>query len=233
MDPNTHSVEWPANLAALAAVVDQLATDDLDALPDSQAAQRVLVLRGLLERLEGHWLRELACVDGRGAAGAEVGVPAESTAGWLRNRTRMGHPDAHHRVRVARALHRGPLPRTARALAAGELSYPHAAALTRATQHLPSQTVAAAEPVLLEAARRLDPPELRKVVGHLCEVVDPDAADTRAQRRHDRRGLWIAPTFAGMVAIDGLLDAEAGETLLTALEPLARPTTADDDRSGA
>jgi hypothetical protein len=38
MDPNTHSVEWPANLAALAAVVDQLATDDLDALPDSQAA---------------------------------------------------------------------------------------------------------------------------------------------------------------------------------------------------
>jgi Domain of unknown function (DUF222) len=36
-----------------------------------------------------------------------------------------------------------------------------------------------------------------------------------------------------MVAIDGLLDAEAGETLLTALEPLARPTVADDDRSGA
>jgi hypothetical protein len=36
-----------------------------------------------------------------------------------------------------------------------------------------------------------------------------------------------------MVAIDGLLDPGAGETLLTALEPLARPTTADDDRSGA
>ena len=36
-----------------------------------------------------------------------------------------------------------------------------------------------------------------------------------------------------MVAIDGLLDPEAGETLLTALEPLARPTTADDERSAA
>jgi hypothetical protein len=36
-----------------------------------------------------------------------------------------------------------------------------------------------------------------------------------------------------MVAIDGLLDPEAGETLLTALDPLARPTTAEDDRSGA
>jgi hypothetical protein len=31
-----------------------------------------------------------------------------------------------------------------------------------------------------------------------------------------------------MVAVDGLLDPEAGETLLTALEPLARPSTADE-----
>jgi hypothetical protein len=93
--------------------------------------------------------------------------------------------------------------------------------------------VAAAEPVLLEAARRLDPPGLRKVVGHLGDVADPDTADQQTQRRHERRGLWVAPTFAGMVAIDGLLDAEAGETLLTALEPLARPTTAEDERSAA
>jgi hypothetical protein len=87
--------------------------------------------------------------------------------------------------------------------------------------------------VLLDAARRLDPPALRKVVGHLCEVADPDAADQQTQRQHDRRWLWLSPTFEGMVAIDGLLDPEAGETLLTALEPLARPTTADDERSAA
>jgi hypothetical protein len=36
-----------------------------------------------------------------------------------------------------------------------------------------------------------------------------------------------------MVAIDGLLEPEAGETLLTALDPLARPTHAEDDRSGS
>jgi hypothetical protein len=203
--------------------VDQLAAEDLDALPDAQAARRVLVLRGLLERLEGQWLRELAGVDGRGAAGADQDMPAESTAAWLRNRTRMGHTDAHRRVRVARALHRGPLAGTAQALADGEVGYLHAAALTRSTQDLPVGTVAAAEPVLLEAARRLDPSRLRKVVGHLVEVADPQAADARAQRRHDRRWLFVSPTFEGMVAVDGLLDAEAGETLLTALEPLARP----------
>ena len=36
-----------------------------------------------------------------------------------------------------------------------------------------------------------------------------------------------------MVAVEGLLEAEAGETLLAALEPLARPASAEDDRSGA
>jgi hypothetical protein len=233
MDPNAYSMQQPGGLGLLAAAVDELAAEDLDGLPDSEAARRVLVLRGLIERLEGHWLRELAGVDGRGAAGTDQGIPAESTAGWLRNRNRMGYTDAHRRVRVARALHRGPLAGTAQALAAGEISYAHAVALTRATQELPSQTVAAAEPVLLEAARRLDPPGLRKVVGHLCEVADPDTAEQQTQRRHERRGLWVTPTFEGMVAIDGLLDPEAGETLVTALEPLARPTVADDERSAA
>ena len=115
----------------------------------------------------------------------------------------MGHPDAHRRVRVARALHRGPLAGTAQALAEGEISYAHAAALARSTQALPPATTAAAEPVLLEAARRLDPPGLRKVVGHLCEVADPDTAEQQTQRRHDRRGLFVSPTFAGMVAMTG------------------------------
>jgi hypothetical protein len=45
--------------------------------------------------------------------------------------------------------------------------------------------------------------------------------------------LWLASTLDGMVALDGLLEAEAGQTLLAALEPLARPTTGDDTRSGS
>jgi Domain of unknown function (DUF222) len=36
-----------------------------------------------------------------------------------------------------------------------------------------------------------------------------------------------------MVAVDGLLEAEAGQTLLAALEPLARPADANDTRSGS
>jgi hypothetical protein len=233
MESNTSSPAGRGGLGRLAAVVEELATEDLTRLPDNEAAQRVLVLRRLVDRLEGQWLRELAAVDGRGAAGAEAGVAAPSTAGWLRGRLRAGGGTCRGWVRTARALFRGPLVGTGRALAAGELSVAHAAALAHATHHLPPTTAAAAEPVLLEAAAQLDPPTLRKVVAHLSEVADPEGAQEQAQRRHERRGLWVIPSFEGMVAIDGLLDPEAGETLLTALEPLARPTTAEDDRNGA
>ncbi len=146
---------------------------------------------------------------------------------------RAGHPQATRWVRTALALYRGPLSGTAEALAAGDISPSHAAVLAYGTHDLPPEAAAEAEPVLLAAAGRLDPPRLRQVVAHLHDVADPDSADERVQRQHQRRGLWVSPTLAGMVAIDGLLEPEAGETLLTALEPLARPASAEDDRSGS
>jgi Domain of unknown function (DUF222) len=89
-----------------------------------------------------------------------------------------------------------------------------------------------AEPTLVAAARRLDPPRLRRVLTHRQETIDPDGADGHAERLYTQRWLRVEPTFDGMVAIDGLLDAEAGQTVMTALEPLARPASADDTRTG-
>ena len=239
MDSNIYSANEaavavePVGLEKLEAAIQDLASHEVDALPDGVAAARVLALRRLLDRLEGHWLGELAAVDGRGAAGAEDDTqPAPSTASWLRNRLRLGKGAARQAVQTARAVFRGPLAGTATALAAGELSAAHAAVLAAGTSDLPPHTAMEAEPVLLEAARRLDPPRLRRLVAHLQYVADPDAADTEAQRRYERRGLWLAPTWEGMLAIEGLLDPEAGQTLLAALEPLARPAGAEDERNG-
>jgi hypothetical protein len=113
MDSNTHSTlpprppelaGLPDDLAGLAAVVDQLAAEDLDRLPDTRRAERVQGLRWLADRLEGQWLKELAGVDARGAAGADQDQPAPSTASWLRRRLRMGTGAAREAVRTARAL---------------------------------------------------------------------------------------------------------------------------------
>src|SRR6266540_7331106 len=95
MQSNMYSAEETLPAVApvgLEAAIQDLAGHDLDSLPDGVAAARVLALRRLLDRLEGHWLRELAGVDGRGAAGTDHddGQPAASTASWLRNRLHLG-----------------------------------------------------------------------------------------------------------------------------------------------
>jgi hypothetical protein len=120
--PTSRSTGRPDPLAALASAVDQLAAQNLDGLPDAVAAEQVLALRRLLDRLEGHWLKELATVEARGAAGAEDGIQAPSTAGWLRNRLRMGATAATSQVRTARALFRGPLTQTGQAVIDGAIA---------------------------------------------------------------------------------------------------------------
>src|SRR5918995_3823446 len=239
MDSNTHSPQPPNQkpepdwLAALAMVADQLAAQDLNRLPDAVVAERVLGLRQLVDRLEGQWLKELAGVDGRGAAGAEADQQVGSTAAWLRNRLRLGAGTAASAVRTALALFRGPLTATAAALTSGELSPAHAQVVAAGTHELPEHVTVEAEPVLVEAARRLDPTRLRRLLGHLLQLADPNSADRDRERRHARRGVWLAPTFEGMVAVDGLLEPEAGQLLISALEPLARPDSAEDARSGS
>jgi hypothetical protein len=238
MDSNAHSMESPElpeppeGLGLLPAAVGELAAEDLDRLSDSALAEEVLALQRWMGRLEGQRLRRLAAIDARGAAGADRGEQAPSTAGWLRNRLRLGAGTARSAVQTARALFRGPLTRTAAALTEGEISPTHARVLADGSHDLPDQVAAEAEPVLLEVASKLDPPRLRQAVGYLLAVADPDGADAARRRRHERRGLWLSPTLDNMVAVDGLLEPEAGQTVLAALEPLARPADADDSRRG-
>jgi Domain of unknown function (DUF222)/HNH endonuclease len=239
MDSNTHSTQSPAppeppddELAVLAADVDALAAQDVARLSTTARTQRLLAWRRLLDRQEGLWLRELAAVDARGAAGADQGEQALSTAAWLCDRLRMSVSAARGSVRTARALFRGAFTETAAALVAGDISAAHAQVVADGTQQLPEHVQLAADPVLVEAARRLDPSQLRRAVRQLCQVADPDGADRQAERHLERRGLWLSPTWEGMVAVGGLLEREAGATVLAALEPLARPADAEDVRSG-
>jgi hypothetical protein len=239
MDSNIHSAqppdlpELPEDLAELATVVNKLAARDLRGLPDSVRTQRLVAWQRLLDRQAGLWLKELATLDACGAAGADPDRPAPSTASWLRGRLHLGVGTARSAVRTARALFRGPLKETAAALTAGAISPAHAKVIADGTRDLAEHVKLDADPVLAELASRLDPPQLRRAVEQLCQVADPAAADRQADHRHERRGLWLSPTWDGMVAVDGLLEPEAGHLVQTALEPLARPGEAGDDRKGS
>jgi len=76
----------------------------------------------------------------------------------------------------------------AQALVGGVTSAAHARVLADGTRDLPDHVAAEADPLLVEAARRLDPPRLRQVSDHLLLVADPDRAEALAERRHQRRG---------------------------------------------
>ena len=111
MDPNTHSINSsgsPDRLGPLEVAKQTLAAEDLDQLSEAALATDMVRLRRHLDGLEGEWLRRLAAVHARGAAGADQDQPALSTASWLRNRLRMSPGAARSAVRTARALFGGP-----------------------------------------------------------------------------------------------------------------------------
>jgi hypothetical protein len=217
----------PDRVAALAADLDGLATQDVDGLSDAALAEQALQLRRLLDRLEGPWLQ-------RSPPSTPAGPPGPTTAPKPLHRqlaARSAPPGRQHRGqrRADRPSPvRRPLTETAQALCAGELSAAHTSALAHGTSDLPDHTTVKAEPVLAAAAHRLDPPRLRRAIGHLHQVADPDGADCDSERRHGRHGLWLAPTFEGMVALHGLLDPKPARPCWPP-GALARP--ANDPRS--
>ncbi len=125
---------------------------------------------------------------------------------------------ASERVEVARNLHH--LPRAAEAFAAGEIGYQHAAAIAWAIHEVGPEAAARSESVLVESARVLDPARLRLVTRHVRHCVDPDGALRDANKAYDRRAFYLSESLDGVFHVDGILDAEGGAVLRTALNAL-------------
>jgi hypothetical protein len=216
-------------LAAVEAAVARLAAEDLAALGGGVDPAGLLRLHRLVNRLSAEWLRRLAVFD---AAGGWQAAGALSGAGWLRGRARLHPREAAGQLALARRL--PALPATAAALATGEISVRHAQLIAAAVDEVAGPAmVAAGDAALAQAARGVDPAALRALGTHWREAVAPDRALADANRAHARRRLHVSATFDGMVAVDGLLDAEGGATLLTALHALAGPPAGGDPRTPA
>src|SRR5947208_2865574 len=130
-----------------------------------------------------------------------------SCAEWLTWRVGLDRGAARERVRVARAL--GTLPRLARALARGELSYSKVRALTRvATPDTEERLLAVGRAGTAEHVERI-------VRG--WRRVDRLAEAKETARRHTSRALHVYQDEDGMVVIRGRLAPEVGAALIQAL----------------
>jgi hypothetical protein len=130
-----------------------------------------------------------------------------SCAVWLSWRVGLDLGAARERVRVARAL--GFLPRLARALATGELSYTKVRALTRVA------TPETEEQLLAFGRAGTAAPVERLVRG--WRRVDQLAEARETTRRHARRALHVYQDEDGMVIVRGRLAPEVGAALMQAL----------------
>src|SRR2546425_1835289 len=130
-----------------------------------------------------------------------------SCAAWLSWRVGLDPGAARERVRVARALET--LPRLARALARGELSYAKVRALTRvATPETEERLVAVGRAGTADHVERI-------VRG--WRRVDRIAEARAEARRHQSRALHVYHDEDGMVTIRGRLAPEVGAVLVQAL----------------
>jgi len=131
-----------------------------------------------------------------------------SCAAWLSWRVGLDLGAARERVRVARAL--GTLPRLARALASGELSYAKVRALTRvATPETEERLLAVGRVGTAEQVERI-------VRG--WRRVDRQAEAREAARQHASRALHLHQDDDGTVVLRGRLAPEVGALLLRALD---------------
>jgi len=153
---------------------------------------------------------------------------AVSLIAWLKWKCKLSGGAAAERVEIARQLEK--LPKTEAAFANGDLGYQHVALIARTAEHVGAAAVQKEEGRLLKAAQTHDPGQFLGVTKNFEHQVDAEGALTEANQAHARRYLHLGEPQDGMVRIDGLLDAEGGATLRSALESFMKPMK-DDDRT--
>src|SRR3990172_83969 len=126
------------------------------------------------------------------------------------------------------------MPLAREALAEGDLSRSAVDVLVAAREGDPD-AFARDEGSLVEAARTMPYAELRRVAAYWREAVEPARFEREHEHRNAMRRLYVSPMLDGMVRVDGDLDPETGQTLITALRSVqdAETRRGPDVRSAA
>lgn len=210
-------------------LLDSLANGGVRDLTHEQMTGLVATARRAQARLESTVLTVVAEVDARGS---HTHDGALTTGAWLRMATRSTPEESTATVRTGRVLRSGVLSGTATALADGDISGRHAQAIAKAAMDAPAGAIELIEPEALRAARTADVRAVVNLMRHFSHALDPDAADQAAVRRYERRGLTLAPTLDGSLAISGLADEVSGSIIATAVDT-ASPLVAGDTRTAS
>ena len=218
-------------MSELRSVVEQLRSETLSELPDARIEEDFSELHRAMEQLELERLRRLAEIDQRRIYERDGHL---STASWLAGVHRLSWGAARAHVKLARAL--DSMPETRLAFEEGDISSSAVRLLVEARTAEP-EAFERSEPQLVDAARMHTISDLHRLTSFWRQAVERDHLHDPEERLRERRSFHASRTFLGMVRVDGDLDPETGESLLSALGAVldaeARSRTDEDTRSPA
>ncbi|MEK7251984.1 MAG: DUF222 domain-containing protein [Actinomycetota bacterium] len=185
-------------------------------------------LRGEVTMLQAQCAEVLGRIDGEGLF-ADAGYL--SAVSLVRDRTGDSWDAARRCVSEARGVAEHPYLRAA--FVSGVIDRPRVAMLLAASRVSP-ELFARDERVLVDAVAPLPMGKAFRVIEYWKQAADRQAAAVDAEHLHRRRHLHVSRTMGGMVRLDGELDPEGGEIVITALGSLVEPANFDpsESRSG-
>lgn len=211
-------------MSALRSTIQEMSTEDLSACSDRRLETDVVELLRSADMIQAEVARRVAEVDRRRTFEADGFL---STRAWLSCSADIGAGAAARQVGTARRLDHMPL--TGALWASGDISTAKVSILATASEAFPER-YGEDESILLEFAAELRVADFRRAVRYWIEIGDQHAATAEFTEKRRFAWLHISRTYRGMVKIDGQLDPESGETLITALGAI---TTAPDRASHA
>ena len=217
-------------LDALVAAAAEYLAEDRSLLSGSDAAQAVVALTQVLNRLEGARVELAGRVQESGVWGLDG---SRSAAAWLARQTRSSRAASVRDLRLARALSEV-LPLTAAAVLAGDIPVGHAQVMARTCTRTDAMRLLLGCPdrgeSLILAQAHLGDEDFRRFCAAWAYRADPDAADAAYREGRDGHWLQTAVTDAG-VAVRGFLSPTCGEALAIALKALIGVPAKTDNRS--
>jgi Domain of unknown function (DUF222) len=188
----------------------------------ARLALELVALRQQIDRLERRF-SQLAAAFAQTEFWDDEG--SNSAIDWMRFNCRMTSTAAADRVAVGNRL--ADLGQSCQAMEAGEIGFAHLTVMAR-TANAVGQ--AFDEGKLLELARENSPGKFFYKSMHYRHAVDARAYNREQAELVEKRALRLNTAEDGCLLISGILDPAGGALVRVALEPLARPSGAHDDR---
>jgi hypothetical protein len=208
-------------MSSIASSREERVREALDAYPneparlaDEEAEAGFAELQRIAQAVEAKRLAWLADIERRASFRRDGYL---STTDWLTDRFNVTRGAAKEQIKTAEALEA--LPEARKALQDGEVSSSAVRVLTAAWESHP-EAFEATGSTLLNEAKTKPIGDLRRTVEDWRHRQDRDDGLEQVRKARERRRLDICPTASGMVKVDGELDPEGGEHVMTALQAI-------------